>query len=432
PTSIPSPTEIVVATNTSEAPTIPLQQADVLAPSATPTTDPSVIQVEASNTPQASATSALQQPPTTAQSQSLSGSGSNPPQSVVPGEIPAPLIGLVSDMVPVVSGTFQMGTTSQEVANSVRECVDTWGGACTLAMGEDSAPAHQVTIDPYQIETTEVTYEQYIAFLNFMGPNSHRNGCDGQPCLATRNETDASNVIFDSANYDVQDVLNQHPVAGVTWYGARAYCEAIGRRLPTEAEWERAARGQEGYLYPWGNEFDTERAKTNRPQDAPVGAVPVASYPTGASPFGALDMSGNVAEWVNDWYSPNYYSQPEARALNPQGPPAGTEKVVRGGSWDTPPFFSRTVHRQSLQPNDQALWAGFRCAAAIDAEGGGAAPASNNSLQNLTIGVGTPDPSTLGVTGEETTANAAPTLPPPPTQATSGGNTSPIATLSAG
>jgi formylglycine-generating enzyme required for sulfatase activity len=154
----------------------------------------------------------------------------------------------------------------------------------------------------------------------------------------------------------------------VTWYGAQSYCEAIGRRLPTEAEWERAARGPQNFLYPWGNLFTTDNAKTSRPRpDDPslAGAVAVGSYPTGASLYGMLDMAGNVAEWVSDWYSPTYYTQltqTGAPVLNPQGPPAGTSKVVRGGSWDTPPFFARSVHRQESEPQNQTLWLGFRCA----------------------------------------------------------------------
>jgi formylglycine-generating enzyme required for sulfatase activity len=330
-------------------------------------------------------------------------------------EIPPQLAGLLTTMESVDGGTFTMGTTPAEVNAAVNECVNVFEGACTVAMGEDSAPAYQVTVNPFQIEVTEVTYEQYMAFLNWLGPNSHRNGCDGQPCLATRNDVDTSNVTFNNTFYSVPDVINRHPVVNVTWYGANTYCRAIGRRLPTEAEWERAARGGDGRIYPWGNSFDTGFANTNRPVDDPPGALPVGSYPQAGSPYGALDMSGNVAEWVNDWYSNVWYTQQQGNqpVLNPVGPPAGVEKVVRGGSWDAVPFFSRTVHRQSSQPNDQAPWIGFRCAADAGtnttAGGGG-----------VDLGLGaTPDPASLGVIGsdEETTANSQPTLPPPPTRA---------------
>jgi formylglycine-generating enzyme required for sulfatase activity len=171
-------------------------------------------------------------------------------------------------------------------------------------------------------------------------------------------------VIFDSANYRVQPFLEQYPVAGVTWYGARAYCNAIGRRLPTEAEWERAARGSDGRIFPWGNEYSGDFAKTSRPivEENLRGAVQVGSYPLGRSPYGVFDMAGNVEEWVNDWYSETYYRQPESSGPNPQGPPAGTQKVLRGGSWATMPFFARTPHRRSLEPDRQSISAGFRCA----------------------------------------------------------------------
>lgn len=327
-------------------------------------------------------------------------------------EVPPPLAGLLTPLVAVDGGTFVMGTTPAEVNAAVNECLNVFDGACTVAMGEDSAPQFEVTINPFQIEVTEVTYEQYMAFLNWLGPNSHRNGCDGQPCLATRNDVDTSNVSFDSANYRVPDVINRHPIVSVTWYGANAYCRAIGRRLPTEAEWERAARGGDGRIYPWGNTFDTGLANTNRPVDDAPGALPVGSYPQGQSPYGALDIAGNVAEWVNDWYSDIWYSQQQGSqpVLNPAGPPAGVEKVVRGGSWDAVPFFSRTVHRQSLQPNDQAPWVGFRCAA-------DAGTTTTTGAGGVNLNIATPDAATLGIlSDEETTANSQPTLPPAPTQ----------------
>lgn len=328
------------------------------------------------------------------------------------GELPAVLDLLQSDLVQIDGGSFQMGTTIQEAAEAVRECTDVFGGACTLAMAEDSAPPRTVQLSPYQIEITEVTYEQYIAFLNLLGPRSHLNGCDGQPCLATRNETDTSNVSFDGQTYDVNDVINNFPVVNVTWYGAKAYCDALGRRLPTEAEWEFAARGTDGRVYPWGNgPFDTSLAKTNRPipeSELDVGALPVGSLERGASPFGALDMSGNAAEWVNDWYNPNYYSQPDATGLDPQGPLGGTDRVIRGGSWDAVPFFARAVHRQHLPPTDTATWLGFRCAAdpanaAADAQ----AAAGNQVIPAAPI---TPD-TTQGL-GGQTQPGGPPTLPP--------------------
>jgi hypothetical protein len=118
------------------------------------------------------------------------------------------------------------------------------------------------------------------------------------------------------------------------------------------------------------------------------------------------DLSGNVAEWVHDFYSPTYYSQQEAAGLNPQGPPVGTERVLRGGSWDARIFFARSVHRQSLAPDQAVIWAGFRCAAdAGTGEDGG---------DTAGIDLGTQPDAVVPGASEETTSNSQPTLPPPP------------------
>ncbi|MBZ0297440.1 MAG: formylglycine-generating enzyme family protein, partial [Anaerolineae bacterium] len=268
----------------------------------------------------------------------------------------------------VDGGSFTMGTTPQEVQTAVNLCVDVQNGNCTLAMGEDSAPPHEVTLNPFEMEVYEVTNRQYVIFLNSMGPNSHLNGCEGQLCIVTRDQDENATIAQDERGvYVSQPIVDTVPVTYVTWYGAKAYCEAIGRRLPTEAEWERAAKGSDRRVYPWGNDWDPLYAKTSIPEDGTVGALPVGSYPLGASPYSLLDMAGNVAEWVSDWYSPVYYVQPDASGLNPQGPQVGEQKVVRGGSWDAKPFFARTVHRQSFLPDQAGAWLGFRCAADYEA-----------------------------------------------------------------
>ncbi len=337
----------------------------------------------------------------------LTGAQASAAESSVPPELEA----IRSEVIQIPGGTFLMGTTPQEVSIAVRECVEIDEGLCQASYGEDSTPAHSVTLDTYFMEVTEVTNQQYVAFLNSTGPNSHNNGCFNNRCVLTRNQDEGSPIIFDSQNYDIPPIAANLPVIGVTWYGARAYCEAIGRRLPTEAEWERAARGDQGFVYPWGNERDLTLARTSRPRDGNVGPVAVGSFAAGASPYGILDMAGNVAEWVFDWYQPNYYAQPDASGLNPTGPVAGTDRVIRGGSWDALPFFSRTVHRQHEPPGDAYLWLGFRCAADFEEEDEAAPESDAGSLSGADLDVDLDDDTEF----EEQTPpeiDAAPTLPP--------------------
>ena len=322
-------------------------------------------------------------------------------QTAAQGTIPAPLQGLLTDLMVVDGGTFDMGTTPQEVQSAVNECVDIDGGDCLIEDGEDSYPIHSVTVDTFRMEITEVTNEQFVAFLNWLGPGSHLNGCFGQKCAEINSTQDQSNITFDGGNYGISPIVGRLPVTFVTWYGAQAYCEAIGRRLPTEAEWEHAARGPEDYIYPWGNTRDLTRALTSRPEGH-IGPVDVGSYPNGDSFYGLSDMAGNVAEWVADYYSENYYSQLEASGLNPTGPASGTYRVIRGGSWDFVPFFARTMHRLYERPEGTHLWLGFRCAANFEEQ----------NLTNVT-------PSSLGPTpmivATSPAADAQPTLPPVPT-----------------
>jgi formylglycine-generating enzyme required for sulfatase activity len=397
-TPTPPPTEQLLPSPT-------VGQAAVLVPTASPTPDFGVIQVEPSATATVAATNTLQ----------VAAQGGQSAQTAAV-EIPALLAGKLSSLRQVNGGEFAMGTTPQEVAAAVDECVSLWEGDCQLAYGEDSSPQHAVTVSPFQMEITEVTYDQYLAFLNSRGPNSHRN-CDEQLCIATRAEEPNSNIIFDTANYRVNDAILNYPVAGVTWYGAKSYCEAIGRRLPTEAEWERAARGPNNTIYPWGDIFAVEFARTSRPREenaALVGARPARSYPVGA--WELYDMAGNIAEWVGDWYSPGFYTEQQRLIqggqiiVDPTGPVAGTQKVVRGGSWDAVPFFARGVHRQSREPQDYTLWIGFRCAADPTVPG---ANTTSPGTTNVTAPIATLPPAS----GQDTT-NALPSLPPPPATAT--------------
>jgi len=204
-----------------------------------------------------------------------------------------------------------------------------------------------VYLDTFYIDKTEVTNTQYRA------------------CV----EAGVCDAPSDTAYYDDADYA-QHPVVYVSWNDADAYCRWVGKRLPTAAEWEKAARGTDGWIYPWGNALDGSKLNfcdANCPydwkdvsvDDGYTDTAPVGSYPAGASPYGVLDMAGNVWEWVTDWYGRNYYSRSPGR--NPPGPDSGEERVVRGGSWSRDPASVRGTVRYRYLPDDTYNNVGFRC-----------------------------------------------------------------------
>lgn len=202
---------------------------------------------------------------------------------------------------------------------------------------------HQVVLDPYWIDKFETSNARYRAFMN-----------------ATAHPAPA---YWDDPRLN----KSNQPVVGVSWTDANAFCKWDGKRLPTEAEWERAAKGPDGENhYPWGHSLDPKKA--NYGQN--IGrTTPIDSYPEGVSGFGVYNMAGNVFEWVEDWYDPSYYKQ--SVALNPKGAERGYNyanqgpvKVLRGGSWLAPETSLHTSHRFWNQPdnNSYGVGLGFRCA----------------------------------------------------------------------
>jgi len=204
----------------------------------------------------------------------------------------------------------------------------------------DERPAHKVYVDSFSIDVYEVTVGQYAEFL--------RSG-------EVRAPLDWK-TINQSAN-------QKRPVANVDWADAVAYCKWAGKRLPTEAEWEKAARGTDGRIYPWGNDPPT-------PLHANYGKMgshdyetlaPVGTLEAGKSPYGIYDMAGNVWEWVSDWYDNDYYKNSPQQ--NPGGPSMGGFKVIRGGSWTSSPRNLRSADRYWDPPSFRSLYfPGFRCA----------------------------------------------------------------------
>ena len=230
---------------------------------------------------------------------------------------------------------------------------------------------HLVYLNAYWMDQTEVTNAMFAEFLNQQGNQVE----GGTTWLDTGNE----NALIEQIGEDWQakSGFENHPVIEVSWYGARAYCKWVGRRLPTEAEWEKAARGENGYIYPWGDEFYCNRGNfddetiidgdviyQNEGCDSHSRTAQVGSFASGASTYKILDMAGNVWEWVADWYDMDYYN--DSPSDNPIGPDLGNYRVRRGGSWSSTDWYVRTIYRNRLDPFITLDDQGFRCAMDVE------------------------------------------------------------------
>lgn len=235
--------------------------------------------------------------------------------------------------------------------------------AGSFTMGKDGGianerPAHDVYLDGFWIGRCEVTNGQYAAFLNQAA----------SPDVETWLELSDGDCGVErvGSSYQAKSGLEDYPVVEVSWHGATAYCEHFGYTLPTEAQWEYAARGPSGSEYPWGDVWDADRC-CNTGNRGPGGkAAPVGSCLDGASWCGALDMAGNVWEWCADWYSATYYQVSVGE--NPPGPETGTARVYRGGSWLLGEEFCRSARRVSGSPAITWDDGGFRVAQAVEGQ----------------------------------------------------------------
>lgn len=202
----------------------------------------------------------------------------------------------------------------------------------------DELPQHAVSLDAFWIDQTEVTNAQYELCVD-------SGNCRGSRLAADRVYNDP-----------------HHPVVGVSWFDATAYCEWVGGRLPTEAEWEYAARGPESRRYPWGNELPAcELAEFGECFDE---EVPSGAFSYGESWVGVLDIAGSVWEWVHDWWAADYYEY--SPVDNPSGPTNGSSRVIRGGSYGTFSRYVRSASRGLAQPDSTFIYVGFRCASSKD------------------------------------------------------------------
>ena len=262
--------------------------------------------------------------------------------------------GTQHEMVLVPEGPFVMGAKSEESGET------------------DEQPVHVVYLDPFYIDRYEVTNAQFQVFVE---ATSH---------ITTR-ETDGFSIVnpgsgewpdIDGARWNVplgpgSDLrgLLDDPVVHISWMDAQTYCDWAGLRLPTEAEWEKAARGTDRRTYPWGEGIDRSKANYGSEDEWLAGddsdgyllTSPVGHYSEAESAYGAYDMAGNVWEWVEDWYDANYYSN--SPRDNPRGPASGDERVIRGGSWDDLPDWLRVSFRHKENPVNANTVIGFRCAA---------------------------------------------------------------------
>jgi formylglycine-generating enzyme required for sulfatase activity len=204
---------------------------------------------------------------------------------------------------------------------------------------EAEKPIHTVYLDAFWIDTYEVTNALYKQCVDAGVCEPHQGAI--------------------STGSDYNDPTHSNfPVTQVTWADGERYCEWAGKRLPTEAEWEKAARGTDARVYPCGKTFDP--ALLNSAFNNNLHTTAVGSFPGGASPYGAMDMAGNVWEWVADWYDDHYYAQ--SPRDNPKSPEEGTQKIARGGGYGGTDAVMRTSQRRVLYPDDYGGWLGFRCA----------------------------------------------------------------------
>jgi formylglycine-generating enzyme required for sulfatase activity len=218
----------------------------------------------------------------------------------------------------------------------------------SLEGGFDEKPVQEIYLDAFYVDKYEVTVEAYNTFrkaANYVEPS----------------------VPFFQGDHELLKTPN-YPVVGVSWYDAVNFCTWAGKRLLTEAEWEKAARGTHGLIYPWGNNMLPKRANMAGTADGFKYMAPVGSFPMGRSVYGVYDMAGNVSEWVNDWYDQFYYEG--APMINPQGAEKSKNRVFRGGSWDARKVDIRSGKRFAATPGRKDSIVGFRCGKSVNPESG--------------------------------------------------------------
>jgi formylglycine-generating enzyme required for sulfatase activity len=271
-----------------------------------------------------------------------------------------------AEMVLIPDGEFWMGSTREEVDRVIAECQRHPSNpteAQCKQWQEPELPRHQVTLDAFYIDRYEVANALFERFVKATG---HRTTAEREGWGFAWRQQDGKwqwlktdGASWRSPSGSGSSAPADHPVVQVSWEDATAYCRWAGKRLPTEAEWEKAARGTDGRRYPWGETWEPSRANGNMTVKT---TTPFGSYPTGASPYGVQDMAGNVLEWVHDWFGP--YEGSASR--NPTGPSTGQLRVLRGGSWFDYPGLLRSAYRGGSVPSNRLNNLGFRCAQGVE------------------------------------------------------------------
>lgn len=282
----------------------------------------------------------------------------------LPTEIPVTIEQNGAQMILVSGGFFRMGADSEQLFQECRE----FRTGCQRSWFQPSEPEHLVLLPSFYLDLYEVTNEAFLSFVNELV--DYQMACQEQPCF---NPDDSRIKVDENGNFLLSSSVSDYPVTGVSWYGAAAFCEWRGGRLPSEAEWEMAASwdgvNEVKTRYPWGDLFDGtlvnfcdvscgESQAEAEVDDGAIFEVAGGLYPPG--PAGTYDMAGNLWEWVADWFSEDYYSQ--SATADPAGPTAGSQRVVRGGSWFDTGNFTNVVIRFPAPPEATDSTIGFRCA----------------------------------------------------------------------
>jgi formylglycine-generating enzyme required for sulfatase activity len=269
-----------------------------------------------------------------------------------------------AEMGLVPAGEITLGSDQADLDRYVGDCKKAGFAEQTCKeWGGHELPRHRVTLDAFSIDRYEVTNALFEQFVRATG---HRTTAerDGDGWVYQRKDgkwqwQKVKGAWWRAPSGPGTSAPSDHPVVQVSWHDADAYCRWAAKRLPTEAEWERAARGTDGRRYPWGDDWDAAKANGNLTIKT---TRSVGSYQAGVSPYGIHDMAGNVLEWVADWFDASYYSRSPEK--NPRGPLSGERRVLRGGSWDLDPVFLRSTSRFQLygSPVNRGNSTGFRCA----------------------------------------------------------------------